>query len=136
NDPLTNGEIQAISQAIAAQSRGGTFATARGASGTAGYGRGAEKDSPIHVVVDESVSGVVFKWVKFLFYFGITTYFLLVFLTLAIEATGPMRKAAGTQSNEAQASQQTARFTDVHGCDEAKEDLQELVEFLKDPSQF
>jgi len=136
NNALSNGEIQAISQAIAAQSRGGTFATARGASGTAGYGRGAEKDSPIHVVVDESISGVVFKWIKFLFYFGLTTYFLLVFLTLAIEATGPMRKATGTQSNEAQASQQTARFTDVHGCDEAKEDLQELVEFLKDPTQF
>ncbi|KAG0132747.1 peptidase family M41-domain-containing protein [Tuber indicum] len=136
NDALTNGEIQAISQAIAAQSRGGTFATSRGTSGTAGYGRGADKDSPIHVVVDESVSGVVFKWVKFLFYFGLTAYFLLVFLTLAIEATGPMRKATGTQSNEAQASQQTARFTDVHGCDEAKEDLQELVEFLKDPTQF
>lgn len=27
-------------------------------------------------------------------------------------------------------------FTDVKGCDEAKEELQELVEFLKNPDKF
>nr|5UBV_A Chain A, ATPase domain of i-AAA protease [Thermothelomyces thermophilus ATCC 42464]5UBV_B Chain B, ATPase domain of i-AAA protease [Thermothelomyces thermophilus ATCC 42464] len=29
-----------------------------------------------------------------------------------------------------------ARFSDVHGCDEAKEELQELVEFLRNPEKF
>ena len=28
------------------------------------------------------------------------------------------------------------RFADVAGCDEAKEDVQEVVEFLRDPSRF
>ncbi|HCA25150.1 MAG TPA: ATP-dependent metalloprotease, partial [Pseudomonas sp.] len=27
-------------------------------------------------------------------------------------------------------------FSDVAGCDEAKEDVQELVEFLRDPGKF
>ncbi|KAH8145478.1 uncharacterized protein LAJ45_10448 [Morchella importuna] len=135
NPALSGEEIQAIGQAVAAQSRGGNFAMSRG-NATSGYSGTGARETPIHVVVDESIGGTIFKWIKFLFYFGLTAYFLLVFLTLAIEATGMMKKVAGTNSNEAQAAQQTARFSDVHGCDEAKEELQELVEFLRDPSQF
>ncbi|EMD38548.1 hypothetical protein CERSUDRAFT_48133 [Gelatoporia subvermispora B] len=44
---------------------------------------------------------------------------------------------AGPRSPWAQPSQdKTYKFSDVHGMDEAKEDLQEVVEFLKDPSAF
>lgn len=136
---LSGEEIQAIGQAVAAQSRGGTFAMARnstGTIGTTGYSGNGGRETPIHVVVDESIGGTIFKWIKFLFYFGLTAYVLLVFLTLAVETTTMMKKVSGTTSNEAQPSQQTARFSDVHGCDEAKEELQELVEFLKNPTQF
>ena len=30
----------------------------------------------------------------------------------------------------------TVGFEDVAGCDEAKEELQEIVEFLKEPEKF
>lgn len=133
---LSGEEIQAIGQAVAAQSRGGTFAMARNSTGTTGYSGNGGREAPIHVVVDESIGGTIFKWIKFMFYFGLTAYVLLVFLTLAAETTTMMKKVSGTTSNEAQPSQQTARFSDVHGCDEAKEELQELVEFLKNPAQF
>ncbi len=38
--------------------------------------------------------------------------------------------------SEVKSESQTTRFSDVHGCDEAKDELQELVEFLKNPDKF
>ena len=127
-------QLQAIGQAVAAQSRGGNIAMARGKGG-ATQGNGA-KDSPLYVVVEESVGGTIFKWAKFLFYFGLAAYCSLVIITVAIETTGLLKKVGSTQNNEAQAQHQTVRFSDVHGCEEAKEELQELVEFLKSPEDF
>ncbi|KAI9780780.1 MAG: hypothetical protein M1839_006568 [Geoglossum umbratile] len=130
---LNTEQLQAIGQAVAAQSRGGNIALARGKNGSTGTGA---KESPLYVVVEESIGGTIFKWVKFLFYFGLVTYFSLVLVTVGVEATGILKKVGGTQNNEAQPQHQTVRFSDVHGCDEAKEELQELVEFLKNPDKF
>lgn len=128
---ISNEQLQAIGQAVAAQSRGGSIASAKvGSSGT------GEKASPLYVVVDESMGSTIFKWVKFAFYFALIAYGGLVVLQLAIDASGVLKRVGGGATNEAQPQQQTVRFSDVHGCDEAKEDLQELVEFLKNPEKF
>lgn len=128
---MSNEQLQAIGQAIAAQSKGGSIAGAKpGVSGT------GDKASPLYVVVEESLGSSIFKWVKFLVYFGLVGYMALVVLTLAVETSGILKKVGGSQTNEAQPQQQTVRFTDVHGCDEAKDELQELVEFLKNPEKF
>lgn len=128
---MSNQQLQAIGQAIAAQSKGGSIAGAKpGVSGT------GDKASPLYVVVEESLGSSIFKWVKFLVYFGLIGYMALVVLTLAVETSGILKKVGASQTNEAQPEQQTVRFTDVHGCDEAKEELQELVEFLKNPEKF
>lgn len=127
---LSPDKAQAIGQAVAARTRGANVSVNQGANGS------GDKDNPIYVVVDESVGNIVFKWIKFFLYFGLVGYIAMVVLSLAVEATGVLKSARGTTNNEAQASHQTVRFSDVHGCDEAKEDLQELVEFLKNPKQF
>lgn len=128
---MSNEQLQAIGQAVAAQSKGGSVANAKvGSSGT------GDKASPLYVVVDESIGSAVFKWVKFVFYFVLIGYISVVVLQLAIDASGVLKRVGGAAANEAQPQQQTVRFSDVHGCDEAKEDLQELVEFLKNPEKF
>ncbi|TVY58868.1 Mitochondrial inner membrane i-AAA protease supercomplex subunit YME1 [Lachnellula cervina] len=128
---VSNNHLQAVGQAVAAQTQGGNVSTS-----TRGTGGGA-KDAPLHVVVEETIGGVLFKWVKFLMYFGLVTYLSLVVVALILETFQSFKKAGGKAGdNEAKAEHQNVRFNDVHGCDEAKEELQELVDFLKNPEKF
>lgn len=130
---LTSEQLQAVGQAIAASSQGAHVGVARGKDGATGTGA---KDSPLYVVVEDSIGSTLFKWVKFFLYFGLVAWLVSMVFTFAVEATGAIKKVSGTQNNEAQPQHQTVRFSDVHGCEEAKEELQELVEFLKAPEKF
>ncbi|KAL8774363.1 MAG: hypothetical protein Q9209_001114 [Squamulea sp. 1 TL-2023] len=132
NFSMTPEQLQAVGQAVAAQSRGGNISVT-GKGGAAGTGA---KDTPLYVVVEESLGSSIFKWIKFIVYFGLVLYFTLVIATIAVEASGMLKKVGGFQSTEAQPQDQTTRFSDVHGCDEAKTELQEVVQFLKDPAKF
>ncbi|KAL1588917.1 hypothetical protein WHR41_02588 [Cladosporium halotolerans] len=126
---ISNEQLQAIGQAVAAKHSGGNVGvTARAGSGN--------KSEPLHVVVDESLGAFVFRMVKFILIFGFVVYVGLVIFTLLVEALGFMKKTGGAQNAETKPELQTTRFADVHGCDEAKEELQELVEFLKSPESF
>lgn len=135
SNSLNATQLQAIGQAVAAQSRGANVGIAAAASSA---GTGADKGAPLHVVVQESIGHQVFKWFKLLLYFGLTTYICMMLITLLIETVAPFKKAggAGKSDSETRSENQTVRFSDVHGCDEAKEELQDLVEFLKNPEKF
>lgn len=126
-----NEQLQAIGQAVAAQMKGGQISGAK--VGTSGTG---DKASPLYVVVEESMGSTIFKWVRFIIYFGFFGYVMMVVLQLVVETSGVLKKVGGSAANEAQPQHQTVRFSDVHGCDEAKEELQELVEFLRNPDKF
>ncbi|KAL4908243.1 hypothetical protein BDW74DRAFT_98757 [Aspergillus multicolor] len=128
---LRSDQIQAVGQAIAAQNQGGQI----GISSTKQSGTGA-KDAPLYVVVEESLASTVFRWVKFIVYFCALAYASMIVLSIFLETTGIMKSIKGPHSNEAQPEHQTVRFSDVHGCDEAKDELQELVEFLLNPERF
>ncbi|KAF7856908.1 hypothetical protein EAF04_009669 [Stromatinia cepivora] len=131
---LGNAQLQAIGQAVAANSRGGNIAMSHGQASGSG-----DKNSPMHVVVDETMGNTIFKWVKFGLYFALFTYISLVVVAMMIEGFNSIvaRRPGGAKAdNEAKAEHQNVRFTDVHGCDEAKDELQELVDFLKNPEKF
>ncbi|KAH6977106.1 P-loop containing nucleoside triphosphate hydrolase protein [Ilyonectria sp. MPI-CAGE-AT-0026] len=105
-------------------------------SGAAGNGMG-HKGEPIHVIVQESTRSVVFRWFKFLATFLVVTYLCFAAVTILIETLSTFRRGPGhKQDSEVKAEKQTTTFNDVHGCDEAKEELQEVVEFLKNPEKF
>jgi ATP-dependent metalloprotease len=123
-------QLQSVGQAVAARTHGSQVGISAKQPGT------GAKESPLYVVVEESLGSSVFRWVKFFLYFGFFTYMSLVLVTILVETTGVLKNVRGTQSNEATPQQQKVRFSDVHGCDEAKDELQELVEFLLNPERF
>ena len=114
NQNLSSEQLQAVGQAVAARNNGGQIGLATKHNGT------GAKEAPLYVVVEESLGSTVFRWVKFLLYFGFFTYMSLVLITILVETTGVLKNIRGPQNNEAQPQQQTVRFSDVHGCDEAR----------------
>ncbi|KAK2593370.1 i-AAA protease yme1 [Conoideocrella luteorostrata] len=108
-------------------------------SGSSSYGSASKggKGEPIHVVVQESTRSLIFRWVKFFATFVVVTYLCFAAVTILIETLSTFRRGPGAKADsEVKAEKQTTRFSDVHGCDEAKEELQEVVEFLKNPENF
>lgn len=112
-------------------------AIGQAAAAHATNGAGRTKGEPIHVVVQESTRSFIFRWIKFLATFVVVTYLCFAAVTILIETLSTLRRGSGGKTDsEVKAEKQTTRFDDVHGCDEAKEELQEVVEFLRDPNSF
>ncbi|PGH34517.1 ATP-dependent metalloprotease [[Emmonsia] crescens] len=130
NQNLNNDQLQAVGQAVAAHMNGGQVGLSTKKDGT------GAKESPLYVVVEESLSSSIYRWVKFIFIFLLFTYVSFVVINIIADTTGILKNVRGSQPNEAQPQHQKVRFSDVHGCDEAKEELQELVEFLTNPERF
>ena len=128
---LSAAQIQAIGQAVAARQHGSSYAVSRG--GLSGTGA---KETPIHVVVDQPMREVIFRYFKFVLWVAVFVYVMSALGTVLIEGLNTVKRTGGKTDSEVKAESQKTRFTDVHGCEEAKEELQELVEFLKNPAGF
>jgi cell division protease FtsH len=65
-------------------------------------------------------------------------FFLWWFVVIRqMQGGGKQAMAFGRSKAKLQsAKKQKITFADVAGCDEAKEELQEIIEFLKDPAKF
>ncbi|KAF3006496.1 hypothetical protein E8E13_004538 [Curvularia kusanoi] len=128
NNGLTPQQIQAVSQAVGANMGAGQIGKARGGVGV--------KSDPVYVVVEESMWNVIFKWVRWLAGFALAAYVSLILITLFVETSGVLKKVGGGTSAEVRPEHQNTRFSDVHGCDEAKEELLDVVDFLKHPERY
>lgn len=131
NAGLTDPVIQAATQAAVAGHQGRDVAI------SVPQGAGANSDGRIHVVVDDSLPSQIFKWVRFILVFAFICYFSMAVVSMIVESLNTIKRTGGARTDaEVKAENQKARFSDVHGCDEAKDELQELVEFLKNPEKF
>lgn len=102
-----------------------------------GDGARGIKGKPVHVIVEESTATLVFRWFKFLASFVVFTWLCFSAVTILIEVLSSFRRpGAAKNDSEVTSEKQTARFSDVHGCGEAKDELQEVVEFLRHPEEF
>ncbi|GAA5928512.1 hypothetical protein JCM10213_002483 [Rhodosporidiobolus nylandii] len=121
----------------------GSFGAWPKANGAASAGAASEGPEPIRVIVEEAKSPLVWRVVKFVLTTALYSFLLLSLLSLLIDSSGLLR--AGGQSASFQAvpppdptdpSKRGTTFKDVHGVEEAKHELYEIVEFLRDPQKF
>ncbi|KAJ4360575.1 i-AAA protease yme1 [Didymosphaeria variabile] len=125
---MSSEQLQAVGQAVAAH-------VGKGQVGKTKSGSGDRKD-PLYVVVEESLASIVFKWVRWIAGFALCAYVALVLITLFVETSGVLKKVGGTNNAEVRPESQSTRFSDVQGCDEAKEELTDIVDFLKNPERY
>uniref|UniRef100_A0A8H7Y5K6 AAA+ ATPase domain-containing protein n=1 Tax=Psilocybe cubensis TaxID=181762 RepID=A0A8H7Y5K6_PSICU len=90
---------------------------------------------PIQVSIVERKGAWVPRLLRFVLLTIVASFFFLVILSVFFENSGFM-KAGPRQSQFEPSEGKTVKFSDVHGVDEAKEELQDVVAFLKDPSAF
>ncbi|KAI8060121.1 peptidase family M41-domain-containing protein [Gongronella butleri] len=96
---------------------------------------GGNKADPIYVVVEETRGFMLWKAIRWLGAAFVYTFCLLTILSLAMENSGLLKTTSSTPS-EYEPSSQAVKFDDVQGCDEAKDELEELVQFLKNPHRY
>lgn len=93
------------------------------------------RTEPVHVIVSESGLTILSKWLKWLIPVALLTYGSSNAFNYLVE-NGTIFRNSEVADKSVDVLQSNVRFSDVCGCDEARAELEEIVDFLKDPSKF
>lgn len=80
---------------------------------------------------DGMLSSLLINWLPLLLIFG-----MFIFIMRQVQAGGGKAMSFGKSRARLVENKHKVTFKDVAGVDEAKDDLQEIVHFLKDPKKF
>lgn len=94
------------------------------------------KEQPLHVLVDQPKGSIAWQIGKTLLIVGLYGFITLTILGLVLENSGILKTNTQVTEFEQQQQGDPVKFSDVHGVEEAKEELQDIVEFLKNPATF
>ncbi|KAL8284247.1 hypothetical protein RQP46_004996 [Phenoliferia psychrophenolica] len=138
--------VTALFSGSASRGRGGEARILSGGSSLWGSGAAAKAGSgaePIRVIVEEAKSPWWQRAGKFVLVTALYSFLLLSLLSLLLDSSGILRAtqsatpfAPSPVQDGSDPSGRGTTFKDVHGCEEAKNELFEIVEFLKNPSVF
>ncbi|KAG8755147.1 hypothetical protein FRC14_004309 [Serendipita sp. 396] len=92
------------------------------------------KSQPLHVMVDQPRTNIAWQIGKTFLIVGIYGFIGITILGLFLENSGVLK--TNSQVTEFEQHGEPVKFSDVHGVEEAKEELQDIVEFLKNPTTF
>ena len=93
------------------------------------------KTDPIHVIVTETYWMSISRWIKWLIPLGLISYAAYYGFNVLVE-NGSIVKSGSNDDKSVEVTDSDVRFDDCKGVDEAKSELEEVVDFLKDPSKY
>jgi len=121
---------------------GGATASAGSSYGGAVSASGASP-APIRVIVEEAKGTGAWRFARGVISIVLYAFILLTVLALIMDTGGNALRAVasgaagnGPTAITADSLAHKVTFDDVQGCEEAKEELKEIVDFLKDPTRF
>ncbi|TXT05976.1 hypothetical protein VHUM_03737 [Vanrija humicola] len=91
---------------------------------------------PLHVQIAEAPKAGAWRNLRWLLAFLLWTFLGLTVLSLVMENSGLLKTAGGGPKEFEPEEATNVKFSDVLGVEEAKGELEEIVEFLRNPEKF
>lgn len=91
---------------------------------------------PLHVQIAEAPKAGAWRNLRWLLAFLLWTFLGLTVLSLVMENSGLLKTAGGGPKEFEPEESTNVKFSDVLGVEEAKGELEEIVEFLRNPEKF